>query len=451
LLSLVTRNFYQLDKQSIDTRNEAAWLNRRKDLRAAFDSGLKLKEASTQMEYRKGLADSSKVLGYCYWRFADYSLSLSHSLDAIKIYQETGDKKGEADTLNSIGAVYMFQKDHQRRLECNMKCYAIRTEIGDLEGAAGSENNIGETYMEMGDMENASAWFDKCLANQISTAQIKAWANHNLGKIHHHYKAWDSAAVSYARTLDLTNEVNYDVLTSETYLQLADLHVHKKEWDLASEYVENALVLSKRIGAKEEQERALRLVAVIQESTGLFEKALGTYKDYHELHAEIFNKDKEDRLRDIEYQYEIDKISKEAEIERLKTVELTAAYNEIEGQKAIVERKNVEVMDSIRYAERIQRALLSDRQYISNTGMDHFILYQPKDIVSGDFYWILEKEYYLYVAAADCTGHGVPGAFLTMLGTSYLNEILSDEEAKTPAKILSELRSKFMLELSEGQ
>jgi serine phosphatase RsbU (regulator of sigma subunit) len=75
-------------------------------------------------------------------------------------------------------------------------------------------------------------------------------------------------------------------------------------------------------------------------------------------------------------------------------------------------------------------------------------LFKPKDIVSGDFYWALEKGDYLYVAAADCTGHGVPGAFLTMLGISYLNEINAREETLTPAEILDQLREKIVKELS---
>jgi len=78
---------------------------------------------------------------------------------------------------------------------------------------------------------------------------------------------------------------------------------------------------------------------------------------------------------------------------------------------------------------------------------EHFIFYRPKDIVSGDFYWAQEKEGVLYVAAADCTGHGVPGGFLTMLGIAFLNEIISKNEIQTPAQILNELREKFIHEL----
>ncbi len=80
---------------------------------------------------------------------------------------------------------------------------------------------------------------------------------------------------------------------------------------------------------------------------------------------------------------------------------------------------------------------------------EHFVIFQPKDIVSGDFYWVHEKDNYLYVAVADCTGHGVPGAFLTMLGSSFLNEISAGENFMKPAKILDRLREKIVKELSQ--
>lgn len=117
--------------------------------------------------------------------------------------------------------------------------------------------------------------------------------------------------------------------------------------------------------------------------------------------------------------------------------------------KEELEIKNTEVLDSIKYAKRIQDALLKSEEDGSEKLLDHFILFLPKDIVSGDFYWIFEKENHVYFAVADCTGHGVPGAFLTMLGSSFLNEINTHEEMLSPATILDRLRDKMINELSQ--
>ncbi len=431
----------------IDRLNNEAWEKRRTNLRESFDLGMKAKGASEALEYQKGIADSSKALGYCYWRFSDYSLSLTNSLRALKIYKELNAQKDEADTLNSIGAVYMFQKDHRNRLECNLRCLKIRQDVGDLEGVAGSQNNIGETYFEMGDTENAMKWFYEALNNPDVSPQIKAWANHNLGKVNKSKNNFEKAIEYLLVSLEISNAVNYEVLTAAGNLELSSLYFEIGNYAEAEKFAHNAMEVATKTGSKEEVKNALFLIAQIKENVGDLNEALFFYKKHHATHLEIFNEVNTQRIRDIEFQYEIERITKEAEIERLKTVELRTAYEEIDNQKRLLQNRNIDIIDSIKYAQRIQQALLKDEEHVSQHLPPHFILYKPKDIVSGDFYWVLEKGIHLYVGVADCTGHGVPGAFLTMLGTSYLNEITSRDDLPSPAQILDELRIKFVKEL----
>ncbi|MDG2370349.1 MAG: SpoIIE family protein phosphatase, partial [Flavobacteriales bacterium] len=113
------------------------------------------------------------------------------------------------------------------------------------------------------------------------------------------------------------------------------------------------------------------------------------------------------------------------------------------------EEVNKEVISSINYAQRIQEALLKAKEHVSKHLPEHFVLFKPKDIVSGDFYWYLEKKGFVYIAVADCTGHGVPGAMLSMLGISYLNEINSTQELLSPGQILDLLKTKVVNELSQ--
>ncbi len=121
----------------------------------------------------------------------------------------------------------------------------------------------------------------------------------------------------------------------------------------------------------------------------------------------------------------------------------------LEKQHKEIEKSHAHITSSINYAKRIQDALLKHEEEQYAQLLPHFILFKPKDIVSGDFYWMLEKQGHLYMAAADCTGHGVPGAFLTMLGTSFLNEINSSEQLLKPADILGTLRDRIVKELSQ--
>lgn len=103
-----------------------------------------------------------------------------------------------------------------------------------------------------------------------------------------------------------------------------------------------------------------------------------------------------------------------------------------------------ELMSSLKYASFIQRAVLPDQRYLENTLADHFVLHKPRDIVSGDFYYCSRKEDLVIVAAGDCTGHGVPGALMSIMGVSFLNEILSTRGPCKPSRILNLLRERVM-------
>jgi len=107
------------------------------------------------------------------------------------------------------------------------------------------------------------------------------------------------------------------------------------------------------------------------------------------------------------------------------------------------------ITDSIHYASRIQSAILPPPEYIANYLSEHFILWKPRDIVSGDFYWMTEHNNKVIITAADCTGHGVPGAFMSMLGVSFLNEIVNKNEVTQANEILNQLRENVIRSLHQ--
>ena len=160
------------------------------------------------------------------------------------------------------------------------------------------------------------------------------------------------------------------------------------------------------------------------------------------------------RIRRIEAQKKkLEQLIKE------RTRELEDANAEIEAQRDLatnqrdqIGAQKKEITDSIYYAERIQRSLLPQAAFLKKLLPEHFILFKPRDIVSGDFYWVNEKSGKVYISAADCTGHGVPGAFMSMLGISFMNEIVSKKEETGPEEILNQLRKYIIKALKqEGQ
>ena len=135
-------------------------------------------------------------------------------------------------------------------------------------------------------------------------------------------------------------------------------------------------------------------------------------------------------------------------IEEINT-DLENKNREVSEQKEIIEQKNQSITDSIQYAARIQSAVLLPIDFLTNWGVENFIYFRPKDIVSGDFYWGFRKKGRIFIAAADCTGHGVPGGFMSMLGNTFLNEIMITSDLATASEILDKLREEIIRALRQ--
>jgi len=133
-------------------------------------------------------------------------------------------------------------------------------------------------------------------------------------------------------------------------------------------------------------------------------------------------------------------------------VDFSAQKNEIEVQKQIVDKRNKDITDSLNYAKRIQQAILKTSLRLEDFFTESFILFVPKDIVSGDFYWVKSKKNKILFAIADCTGHGVPGAFMSIIGTYGLNNLINESELTNPGEILNEMNVLFKnsIDQSEG-
>ena len=133
-----------------------------------------------------------------------------------------------------------------------------------------------------------------------------------------------------------------------------------------------------------------------------------------------------------------------------KTILLQKEKEVVEKIKVELEDKNKDITDSINYAKRIQEAILPSKEAIQAVFPESFILYKPKDIVSGDFYWFTELEDYYFIAAIDCTGHGVPGAFMSLIASTLLSEIVNGRKIIVPSHILQELNNEIIRVLKQS-
>ena len=185
-----------------------------------------------------------------------------------------------------------------------------------------------------------------------------------------------------------------------------------------------AAALGQRMRASEREKRLAQ------------EKIIEQLKENERLKDKV-NRELEQKVR--ERTREITEQKEEIESQR---DEIEAQRDQLHQQHQLVVTQKKELTDSIAYAKRIQSAVLPTEEYLQEVMPEHFVLFKPRDLVSGDFYWIREVRNFLIVAAADCTGHGVPGGFMSMLGISFLNDIVGRSRFDQPGEILDRLRKK---------
>jgi len=184
--------------------------------------------------------------------------------------------------------------------------------------------------------------------------------------------------------------------------------------------------------------------AVVRTNDEIGELAEGYNEMTHQIHQYVENISKMNRELEAKVEERTEEIRMQKEEIEAQKEEIEAQLDLTTQQRDTISRQKEQILDSIRYAERIQSAILPPLEHLANSVTDYFIYFKPRDIVSGDYYWTAEKGDKLMVAVADCTGHGVPGAFLSMLGISSMNEIVNRRENVTASLILEYLR-KFVI------
>ncbi|HTA60814.1 MAG TPA: tetratricopeptide repeat protein [Bacteroidia bacterium] len=390
----------------------------------------------------RGIAESTNNLGSLCSFQNDTKKSIFYYAKAVKLYQSIGDKRGASQSLNNLGSAYNNLNKVDSGIIFNMQGLSMQQEIGDDIGMANSYSNLGSCYLDKGDTLRAIEYYtnslkiDEELGNKTGIAE----ALNNLGEIYLTRNDIKKAQAYGDRAFLLAQELGYPNDIGNSAKLLYDVYRKLKNTGKA---------LDMYILFKQMRDSVTGLEQVRATTTAEY-----TYKEFqqnleHEKQSAIAT---EERKKQRLFMLLIACIAIATGVIALLVFKNLQRYKKakrlIEKQKELVEEKQKEILDSIRYAKRIQDAVLKEQEHISAHLPSHFVLFQPKDIVSGDFYWAIEKDNYWYVAAADCTGHGVPGAFLTILGTSFLNELNATDTLLTPAEILDKLRSRMIAELS---
>ena len=404
-----------------------------------YNKALKLREQAKDI---KGIAESINNLGTLYNYQNDMNAAISYFIKAIKLYEEIGDKKGAGQSLNNVGMAYNNIKDTAKAIEYNLKALHIQEQTGDELGMSNSYSNLGTVYQQMNEIPKAIAYFKRSLqiTEQVENTAGMAEALNNLGDASLLIGDIKNAEIFASRAIIISKELGFPSAIGSSAQTLYKIYQKQHKPDLALEMYQLYIQMRDSTNGIEQVREATSSKYMTQEKELKLE--------HEKQNALAATESKKQRLLMLLIACIAIAVAIIAIIIFKNLQQYKKAKRIIERQKEIVEEKQKEILDSIRYAKRIQDAVLKEQEHISSHLPSHFVLFQPKDIVSGDFYWSIEKDAYWYVAVADCTGHGVPGAFLTILGISFLNELNATDALLTPAQILDKLRERIIAELS---
>ncbi|MFI5148754.1 MAG: tetratricopeptide repeat protein [Bacteroidia bacterium] len=456
------------DKPEIQANclNEQAWAGRYGNTEQSLKDAEKAMQLSQSCGYARGIAYATLYRAVCAFLLSkDQDHMLSDLISALHYFDETGDKLGQLRTLNYLGNVYDTYGQYDKGLDACQRGLKIGNHLGNQEGLGDILSTTGTIYFRIGDYDHAFEAYQQSCKLREGIPDLKAVAS-SLNMIARTYTAKDdfiNGLDYYKQSIRLREELGELTALPWSYLGLASLFEKQGNEAEALRYYRHCTALNEggrdkrlalycqlglgryELGRKNPDEgitklqvalkiaEALQAKALLYEIHALFSslyeqkgdtaQALNYFRTYHELKEEVLNAESGNRLKNQQIAFAVERSEQEAEIHRLRNIELKAAYDSIE-------EKNKDITASISYARRIQQAMLPRKGFLQDTCPDSFIFFKPKDIVSGDFYWIGKgKGKSVYVAVADCTGHGVPGAFMSMLGIEKLNEALAIGES----------------------
>ena len=440
---------------------------------------------------KKGIARSLNNIGNIYANQGDYAKAIEYYSRCLVILEELGDKNGIANSMGNIGIIYSDQGNYPKAIEYYTNSLKILEGEGDKNNIANSLNNIGNIYSDKGDYAKALDFLTRSLKIREEIGDKNGIANslNNIGVIYQDQGDYAKAIDYNTRSLKLVKEIGYKSGIAASLNNIGGIYLEQGNYAKAMEKSTKSLSIAQEIGNIDRIRSASNILWETYKKLGKYSQALEMHELYIDMRDSMLSIENKEAIIQQEFKYEYEKQAavdsvanakeraiKEETIKR-QQVELSSekkmrytlfgglgiislllvfAINRflvtrkqketiaeqkkvVEEQKELVEEQKKDITDSIQYAENIQRALLPSREQLSLLP-EHFVLFNPKDIVSGDFYWMQHHNNSVYLAACDCTGHGVPGAFMSMIGSSQLDEAVVEKGLTQPNEIFYEVR-----------
>lgn len=440
-------------------------------------------------------------IGNVYLNKSDYPLALDFYFQSLKVVEEMKDVRAQSIALGNVGIIYGIQKNYETSIKYFLRSMEMDSVLGDKDNIASNLGNISNLYQQARKLDEALVYQKRSLdlrkdlgdkggmvLSLISMGSLLGEFGYDaerkaLGKqkVDDYFK---QAVDYYEKALVLTREIGEQRNEAVVLAGLGTCVIKLGETDKGISYCTRSLELAEKVQSEEEVKDACSCLYDGYKLKKNDAKALVYFERYISIRDTL---NSADRIREIaQKEFEFD-YTKKAVADSLRTMEQRVSiqaelkseqtrryylygglflvivfagfmYNRfkisqkqkliIEKQKAVVEEKQKEILDSIQYAKKIQKTLLAHDSLLDEELKNYFVLYKPKDIVSGDFYWATNKGNSFYLTVCDSTGHGVPGAFMSLLNASLLNEAIVEKNISEPGAVFNYVREKLIGNLS---
>jgi serine phosphatase RsbU (regulator of sigma subunit) len=485
------------DTNRVLVLNQLCWVYRGSDYNKAIEYGRQAQKLAIELDYPLGLANSLSFIGVVKRNIGDYPEAMENFFDALRIAEEYQLKRELAYSYNNIGDIFKLQGDDIHAIENTQKAIALFKEMDDLRGISYAYLRMGELYQNQQNYTQALQYFQQTLGVRRKLQDLDALETsmNRVGNIYRLLGRYDSALHYLNRSLTLSQNIKDKTAIANNQADIALTYANLGQIDTAIAFAKNALSLAEEVGSNRHILKSSEILSDIFARQGNFEQAYQYHKlllsaskrVVNERNTALLDKTQTD-YRLEKKQEEIEGLNKEKEYETVLRYALSAilllgggilavlyrsnkqrqntnriltaqyeamnkqreetaaiaenlriAHQELSTQKALIEHKNEDISASINYARRIQTSMLPPDEKIQRIFPSSFIFYRPRDIVSGDFYWVAEVGDKSLIICADCTGHGVPGGFMSMIGMNLISEMIKVLGVNRPEVILSGL------------
>jgi len=440
-----------------------------------YNQSVKLADS---IRLRSQLAFTLESMGDVYRLQNNYVTALQYYTRALDLAKQLRSKLRLAGCYSVIGDVYHLQHDTVNAMLYFNKAIPLAKEIGDKSDMIFCLSIMGDTYMENGKYDNALKNYTEAmeLSKKISSKNYISFLLSALAGVYMAKSDYAQALDYYNQAIDMAKDLGDKNYEAQTDLGLGELYFKEKEYAKAKEYAVQSLASAKAANSLQNIANAAELACKVAKQTNDYGNALAMHILYVAMHDSVNSRDMQKQEVQKEFQYEYDKKDAElkADQERKQLIAQAESKREriaallallvavftviiavlvfrslritrkqkliIEDQKLLVEQKNKDVLDSITYAKRLQDAILPPLNTVKKYLPESFVLYKPKDIVAGDFYWLEKSNDAILIAACDSTGHGVPGAMVSVVCSTALNSAVKEFHITEPGKVLDKTR-----------